>query len=75
MLRIVACDSRAGAHDAPQVAESDSGALHGNVRPRPHRDADVCCGERRRVVDAVAGHRNHLPGGLALAHDVALLVW
>ena len=46
------------------------------VAPRAHRDADVCQGQRRRVVDAVADHHHAtLAGQLAcLAHDVDLLL-
>ena len=58
MLRIVATDSRARAHERLQVAveQRDAGAFDRDVGSRPHGDADVGGGERRRVVDAVAGH-------------------
>ena len=35
-------------------------ALHRDVGAGSHRDADVGLRERRRVVDAVAGHRDAL---------------
>ena len=43
---------------ALQVApeQGDAGALDGHVGARAHGDADVGGGQRRRVVDAVAGH-------------------
>ena len=58
MLRIVACDSRRARDDAPEVAaeQRHARAFDRDIRARAHRDADVGGGERRRVVDAVAGH-------------------
>ena len=51
--------------NAAQVAfdQRDARALHRHVRARAHGDADMGGGERRSVIDAVAGHRD----------DVALL--
>ena len=43
--------------------QRDAGAFHRHVGAGAHRDADIRGGERGRVVDAVAGHRD----------DVALL--
>ena len=37
-----------------------AGAFHRHVGPGAHRDADVGRGERGRVVDAVASHRDDL---------------
>ncbi len=61
MLRIVARDSRR-ARTMPvrsPLSERDAGALHRDVGAGAHGDADIGRGERRRVVDAVAGHRDH----------------
>ena len=60
MLRIVGAAEPARADDAAQIAldERDAGALHRDVGARAHGDADVGLRERRRVVDAVAGHRH-----------------
>ena len=46
--------------DAGQVAfdERDAGALDRDVRAGAHGDADIGGGKRRRVVHAVAGHRD-----------------
>ena len=38
--------------------QRDAGAFHRDVGAGAHGDADVGCGQRRRVVDAVAGHRD-----------------
>ena len=66
MLRIVARLSLRARDDAAQVAldERDAGALHRDVGAGAHRDADVGLGQRRRVVDAVAGHRDDAALGL-----------
>ncbi len=58
MLRIVAARQPPRPHDAAQVAlqQRDAGALDGDVGAGAHGDADVGGGQRRRVVDAVAGH-------------------
>ena len=77
MLRIVARRQAARAHDAAQVAlhERHAGALHRDVGAGAHRDADVRLRERRRVVDAVARHRDDAPLGLqALARPSAFSV-
>ena len=46
--------------DAAQVAldQRDLRAVHRDVGARAHRDADIGLGQRRRIVDAVAGHRD-----------------
>ena len=58
MLRIVACDSLARRDDAAKIAanQRDPCGLDGDIGSRAHRDPDVGGGERRGVVDAVAGH-------------------
>ena len=58
MLRIVAARQPPRPHDAGEVAldQRHAGALHRDVGAGAHRDADIGGGERRRVVDAVAGH-------------------
>ncbi len=50
----------ARAHDAGEVAleQRDAGALDGDVGAGAHGDADIGRGQRRRVVDAVARHRD-----------------
>src|SRR5208337_3732104 len=40
----------------------------------PHGDADVCFFQRRRVVDAVAGHGDDLPVGLDRLHEPELVL-
>ena len=52
--------------DAAQVAahQRDVAGLDRDVGAGADRDADVGLRERRRVVDAVADHRDDLPGGL-----------
>ena len=73
MFLIVARLRRARAHDAAQVAldERDAGALHRDVGAGAHRDADVRLRQRRRVVDAVARHRDEPPFALQALHDLA----
>ena len=46
------------AHDAEEIAldQCNACALDGDVGAGPHGDADIGGGERRSVVDAVAGH-------------------
>ena len=51
-----------------------AGALHRDVGPGAHRDADVGLGERRGVVDAVAGHRHDAALGLEPLDHFALLL-
>ena len=75
MLRIVARDSRRARTMPRQVAleQGDAGALHRDVGAGAHGDADVGRGERRRVVDAVAGHRDH--PARALQRSTTALFW
>ena len=42
--------------------------------PRVHRDRDVGLRERRRVVRAVAGHRDQAAAALVLADELELLL-
>jgi hypothetical protein len=60
MLPTVATDSSRARADAAQVAldQRDLGAVHGDVGAGAHGDADIGLGQRRRIVDAVAGHRH-----------------
>ena len=62
-------------HDADEIAfdQRDAGALDGDVRASSHRDADVGCGKRRCVVDAVAGHGDHAPLAAEFLHHAILL--
>ena len=66
MTRIVARDSAiADAHEARVAAdERDVGRLDRDVGAGADGDAQVGLGERRRVVDAVADHRD--PAALGL---------
>ena len=51
------------------------GALDGDVGAGAHRDADVGLRQRRRIVDAVAGHRDALTLRLQPLDHGGLLVW
>ena len=62
-------------HDAAQIAlhERDGrGLSHRDVGARAHRDPDVGPRERRRVVHAVAGHRDDLPARCSRSIAAAL---
>ena len=75
MFRIVARLSRR-ARTMPRrspLQQRDAGALDRDVGAGAHRDADRRFGQRRRVVDAVAGHRDDASLALQSADDVALL--
>ena len=52
--------------------ERDARALDGHVGPRPHRDAHVGRGQRGRVVDAVARHRDDPALALQPRHGLGL---
>ena len=69
MFRIDGAAELDGPDDAAQVAfhQRDAGALDGHVGAGAHRDADVGLGQRRGIVDAVAGHRDDVPAGAQLA--------
>ena len=56
------------------LQQRDAGAFHRDVGARSHGDADFGRRERRRIVDAVAGHRDDPPGLLQLCDHRALLV-
>ena len=56
-----------GEHERRGLARDVGAAL-------AHRDADVGGLERRRVVDAVAGHRDDLAARLERLHDAQLLL-
>ncbi len=68
VVRLAREAQRAG--DAPQVARehADVGGLDRGADARAHRDPEVGLGERGGVVDAVADHRDPLPGGLQARH-------
>ena len=76
MLRIVARLRRRARTMPAQVAlhQRDAGALHRHVGAGAHRDADVGLRQRRRVVDAVAGHGDHAALGLQALDDRRLLL-
>ena len=63
MLRIIARLKPDGFLDAAQVAfdQRDAGAFHRDVRAGAHGNTDIGGGERGRVVDAVARHRDDVP--------------
>ena len=76
MLRIVAlrqpprarrCRSRS------PLQQRDAGALDGDVGAGAHGDADIGGGQRRRIVDAVAGHRDDAALARAAAATTSLL--
>ena len=75
MLRIVACDSRRARTMPVEVAleQRDAGALDGDVGAGAHGDADIGGGQRRRIVDAVAGHGDDAALGLRSRSTTALL--
>ena len=50
------------------------GALHRHVGARAHGDAHVGLRQRRRVVDAVAGHGHDVPFGLEALDDLRFCV-
>ena len=54
--------------------QRDAGALHRDVGAGAHRDADVGLRQRRRVVDAVAGHRDACALRLQALDDRRLLL-
>ena len=58
MLRMAASDSARALHDAGEVAleQRDAGAFDGDIVPVPMAMPTCGGGERRGVVDAVAGH-------------------
>ncbi|MEZ5097961.1 MAG: hypothetical protein R2731_18920 [Nocardioides sp.] len=57
------------------VAEDHHGGLLGHLgAPDAHRDADVGGLQRRRIVDPVARHRDHLAVGLQCVHDAELVL-
>ena len=65
-----------GFGDAAEITldKGDARTFHGDVGAGAHGDSDVRPCQRRRVVDAVARHRNPLAGGLELAdHPVLVL--
>ncbi len=63
-------------HDAHQIAfdQSDISAFDRHIRPRSHGDADIRGGERGRIVDAVARHRDHPALALELFDQRALVL-
>ena len=57
------------------IEEHDRCSLARHVgSPPAHRDADVRRLERRRVIDAVSGHRDDLAIGLERIDDAQLLI-
>jgi len=64
------------ANDSPQIAfdQRDRSAFDRDVRTGSHRDPDVSLCERRRVVDAVARHRDDATLFLQQFHHVGFAV-
>ena len=54
--------------------ERDGGALDRDARAGAHRDTDVGLRQRRRIVDAVARHRDLVPLSLKSADDLGFLI-
>ena len=52
----------------PTPQERDVGSCDGDVRSRPNCHADIGLRERRRVVDAIADHRDHTTLALQALH-------
>ena len=75
MTRIVARDSAIAEPDQPRVPadEGDVRRLDRDVRAGPDGDAEVRAGECRRVVDAVADHRDLPALGLEALDDRVLV--
>ena len=74
MLRMVARLSRSARtipRKSPRTSVTPALSIATSV-PVPIAIPTSACRERRRVVDTVAGHRNHAPGLLEFAHDLGL---
>jgi hypothetical protein len=50
----------------------DPCALHGYVCTGPHRNSDLCLGERRCVVDSVTRHCDNSPRRLKVSNHLSL---
>jgi len=55
-----------GADDIARIAahKDDAGGLHGDIRSCTDRDANICGGERRCIVHAIANHCDTLASPL-----------
>jgi len=76
-MNIAHCRPAQGAcaNDPHQIAldQSDAGTLDRDIRPRAHGDPHICARQRRRVIDAIAGHGDDLAGRLQSPDELALL--
>jgi hypothetical protein len=65
------------AHDAIEIAfdERDLRALHGNVGPGAHGDADIRASQRRCVIDPVTGHGDPTAFALQPFDDPRFVRW
>ena len=55
---------RAGRSPEITLDQGDARALHGDIGPGAHRDADLRLRQRRGVVDPVSRHGDNMPLGL-----------
>ena len=64
-----------GAGDAQQIAldQRDARTFHRDIGAGTHRDADMGLGQRRSIVNAVAGHRDQSTCVLQLFDDFGFL--
>ena len=74
MLRIVAADNRRARTMPDQIAgqQRNPGAFDRHVGAAAHGDADIGGGQRRRVIDAVAGHGDAAAFAAQPLHHLAL---
>jgi len=68
---------RPGSHNPAQIAlnERDVDALHGDVRAGAHGNSDICLGQGRSVVNAIARLGHDAPSLLQLFDRLDFLVW
>jgi hypothetical protein len=60
----------------PIVGDDDVGGFLGGIGPaQTHGDANVGRLERRRIVDAIAGHGHDIPAPLERVDDLQLVLW
>lgn len=65
----------AGLRNAAQIPldQRHLGAVHGHAGARAHRHANIGLGQRRRIVDAIAGHRHDAALALQARHQRQLV--
>ena len=67
-------DSLYGNTQKIALDQSDARAFHRDVGAGAHGNPDVRLRQRRRIVDAVPGHRHDRAAGLKLADDAMLVL-